>query len=91
MELLAVALAFLAVALALALLLSVRSHAALMRQSARREAQLTRQVEDLLNRVMYMAERPWQTPVDHPVTIPEEEMFDPDLILTPEASVIEEP
>lgn len=60
------------------------------RQAARREARAQAQVEDLVNRSMYLVEKPWTTPPERPQ--PQQRANgDADIVFLPEQTVIEEP
>lgn len=59
------------------------------RDFQRREQGYLHTIEDLNNRLMYMADRTW-TPPPQPPTEPQE-LPDPDFVFYPEQSVIQEP
>lgn len=60
------------------------------RQAARREARAAAQIEDLVNRTMYLVEKPWTAPPDSRPVAPQEN-GDRDIVYLPEQTVIQEP
>ena len=67
-----------------------RTLASERRAAVRAETRYLALIEDLVNRTMYMAERPWKVPDEAVEPSGPPYGYDPDLVVFPEQSVISE-